>query len=239
MTADSRSLLLTDLIPADVEEYLARDRRLIVPVGACDQYGPHLPLGTATLLAETFAQRLSADFGVLRAPTIEYGVNVPADRRIVGPSTLRQKTLHAMLNDLLAGWEDCGFNEFILLTVHDYDSHVEAIATVTLATSRIRVIELVNIDLSVILEGQPGPEHGGEVMTSLMLHLYPDRVRMDRATDFVPRDKVVSTLRRLPRIPAKSPGVLGQPTLATSEKGRRLYEHIYEKIRTRVFVDKE
>lgn len=237
MTADSSSLLLTDLTPADVEDHLAHDRRLIVPVGACDQYGPHLPLGAATRVAEAFAERLCRDFGVLRAPSVHYGVNVPADRSFTGPATLRQKTLHALLNDLLAGWEDTGFNEFILLTVHDYDSHVEAIATVTLASSRVRVIELVNIDLSLILEGRSGPEHGGEILTSLMLHLYPERVRMDRATDFIPRDRVVSTLRRLPRIPADSPGVLGQPTLASSEKGRRLYEHIYEKIRTRVFVD--
>ncbi|HUE96488.1 MAG TPA: creatininase family protein [Longimicrobiaceae bacterium] len=237
MTAASNSLRLTDLTPAEVEDYLDRDRRLIVPVGACDQYGPHLPIGTASMLASAFAERLSHDFAVLHAPPIAYGVNVPADRLFHGSATLREKTLHALLNDILASWEDEGFAEFILLTVHDYDSHVEAVATVTLARSRIRVIELINMDLSTLLEGEGGPQHGGETLTSLMLHLYPERVQMERAVDFIPRDKVVSTLRRLPRIPLASPGSLGQPTLASAEKGRRLYEHIYEKIRTRVFVD--
>ena len=239
MTAAPNSLLLTDLTPAEVEDYLKRDQRLIVPVGACDQYGPHLPFGTSTLIAEAFATSLSHDFNVLRAAAVPYGVNVGSDRAFAGATSLREMTLHSLLNDLLAGWEDDGFTEFILLTIHDYDSHVEAMATVTLAQARVRAIELVNIDLSTILESAPGPQHGGETVTSLMLHLYPEKVKMEQAVDFVPTDRIVSTLRRLPRIPADSPGSLGQPTLASADKGRRLYEHIYEKIRTRVFVDVE
>lgn len=191
------------------------------------------------MLAESFAQKLSVDFGVIRAPATPYGVNVPAERTFHGAATVREKTLHALLNDILATWEDQGFNEFILLTVHDYDSHVEAIATVTLRGSRVRVVELVNIDVSTFLDGDIGPQHGGETVTSLMLHLYPERVRMELASDYMPQDRVVSTLRRLPRIPVDSPGSMGSPTLATPEKGRRLYEHIYQKIRTRIFVDME
>lgn len=235
--SEEKSLLLTDLTPAEIRAHLDRDRRLIVPVGACDQYGPHLPLGASTLVVEAFARDLSRDFGVLRAPAVPYGVNVPADRRFTGTMGLRQKTLHALLNDILGCLDGDGFNEFILLTVHDYDSHVEAMATVTGSEARIRAIELLNIDVSAFLSGEPTPEHGGELLTSLMLHLYPDRVRMAAAIDHVPTDRIVSTLRRTPRIPANSPGVLGNPTLATAEKGRQLYEYIHQKIRTRVFVD--
>jgi creatinine amidohydrolase len=219
-----------------VREHLDRDQRLIVPVGACEQYGPHLPLGAATLVAEAFAANLSRDFGVLRAPAIPYGVNVPSERPYSGSATLREKTLHALLNDLLASWEDDGFREFILLSVHDYDSHIEAVATVTGTSSRVRVIEMLNIDLSEILAGSAAPQHGGETLTSLMLHLHPDRVSMDRAVDLLPDDRSMSSLRRITCIPAESSGSLGQPSLATAERGRRLYEHIYEKIRTRVFA---
>jgi creatinine amidohydrolase len=238
MASAQTSLLLTELTWPEVREHLDRDQRLIVPVGACDQYGPHLPLGAATAVVEAFARHLSRDFAVLRAPVIPYGVNVPGEKPYAGAASLREKTLHALLNDLLARWEDHGFREFILLTVHDYDAHVEAIATVTAtSSSRIRAIELLNIDLSGILHSGSGAQHGGETLTSLLLHLYPDSVRMDRAVDYLPPDRTVSTLRRIPRIPAASPGSLGQPTLASAEQGRRLYEHIYEKIRSRVFVD--
>lgn len=235
--SEAKSLLLTDLTPAEVRSHLDGDRRLIVPVGACDQYGPHLPLGASTLVVEAFARDLSRDFRVLRAPTVPYGVNVPSDRRFHGTMGLRQKTLHALLNDVLGCLDDDGFEEFILITVHDYDSHVEAMATVTGSAARIRAIELLNIDVSPFLSGEATPEHGGEVLTSLMLYLHPERVRMGDAVDHVPSDRDVSTLRRTPRIPASATGVLGSPTLATAEKGRQLYEYIYEKIRSRVFVD--
>src|SRR5690606_28752273 len=115
---------------------------------------------------------------VLCAPTIPYGVNVPAERDFPGSASLRTKTLHALMNDLLVSWEDCGFREFIILTVHDFDSHVEAIATATVAGARVRIIELLNLDLSRMLPESSRPQHGGEIMTSLMLHLHPHVVRM-------------------------------------------------------------
>ncbi|MQA88896.1 MAG: hypothetical protein GEU90_01495 [Gemmatimonas sp.] len=237
MNSASDPLLLTHLPWPNVRQRLVLDQRLLVPIGACDQYGQHLPIGAASLVTEVFARQLSHEFEVLRAPLLEYGVNAPPGARFHGAGTLREKTLHATLNDLFASWEDQGFREFIVLTVHDFDSHVEAAATVTTANSRIRVIELLNIDVLDLLSGDGGPEHGGEILTSLMLYLYPDLVWMDRAVDYVPTDRAISTLRRLPRISAESPGSFGQPTLASAEKGRRLYEAMLERIRTRVFHD--
>jgi creatinine amidohydrolase/Fe(II)-dependent formamide hydrolase-like protein len=67
---------LKELRPDEVAEIIGRDPRLIVPVGTCEQHGPHLPLGSATTIVEYLADDLSAEFGVVRAPTLEYGVNV-------------------------------------------------------------------------------------------------------------------------------------------------------------------
>jgi creatinine amidohydrolase len=239
MDGSSTPLLLTHLTWPEIREHLVNDKRLIVPIGACDQYGPHLPVGCSSMVAEAFARQLSEDHGVLRAPTLPYGVNVPSPLERPGTGSLREKTLHAALNDLLATWEDDGFCEFILLTVHDYDGHVEAIATVTGTHSRVRVIEVLNMDLSSILSGERGPEHGGEILTSLMLHLYPAHVRMERAVDYLPEDRSMSTLKRLSRIPADSPGSLGTPTAASAEKGRQLFDYISERVRTRVFTAEE
>ena len=80
---------------------LARDARLSVPVGTCEQHGPHLPLGCDTLIVERLADDLSAEFAVVRAPTLEYGVNVVTERHFAGNASLRKKTLHRVLNDLL------------------------------------------------------------------------------------------------------------------------------------------
>lgn len=234
MVPDSRSLLITEMTWPEIREHLDHDTRLIVPVGACDQYGPHLPLGAATSIAEKFAERLSREFDVLRAPAVPYGVNVPTERSFAGTASVREKTLHAFLNDLVASWEDTGFSEFILMSVHTYDPHVEAIATATSVNVRVRVIELLGMDLSEHLAGGGVPEHGGEILTSLMLYLYPTRVRMEQAVTFHSAAGGRRN-RQIQRIPDGCSGAIGDPTAATADTGRRLYEHIYEKIRTRVF----
>jgi creatinine amidohydrolase len=237
MPSSSDSLLLTRLAWPQVRDHLEIDSRLIVPIDACDQYGTHMPIGASGLVVESFAKQLSEEFGVLRAPVLPFGVNLPSHSVYPGSAGVREKTLHAFLNDLLGSWEDSGFTEFILLTVHGHDAQVEAAATVTAVVSRVRVIEALNLDLSPLLDGPNIPQHGGEVLTSLMLHLYPELVRMELAMDLPPPERATSTLRRLSSVPAGTQGSIGYPTLATAEKGRLLYEYIYGKIRKRVFTE--
>jgi creatinine amidohydrolase len=236
MSSPPASCLLTDLSSAEVRDHLPGDRRLIVPVGACDQYGPHLPIGAATLVAEAIACDLSRDFGVLRAPTLPYGVNVPGPTLFPGAASLGEKTLHRALNDLLICWEDQGFNEFIVITAQLYDPHVEALATVTGTQSRVRVVEVLGIDLSDILGGPVGPQHGGEVLTSLMLYLHPDKVNLALARDSTLEHRANRPIPTVEKLPPDSPGSVGYPTRATAELGRRIYDHIVQRIRAKVFL---
>jgi creatinine amidohydrolase len=235
MESSNRSFLLTDLSWSDVEAHLRRDRRLLVPVGVCDQYGPHLPIGSGTVVAEAVAAELARDFGILRAPTLPFGVNLPAERPYAGTAGIQEKTLHRLLNNLLASWEDHGFEEFILLTAHDYDLHVDALASVSGTRARVRVIELLGIDFSEFVSGRGGAQHGGEVMTSLMLYLRPDKVNLRRAVDFqLPAPQ--SDARRISCLPAESPGSVGMATLASAETGSRIFAHIVQKIRSKVLL---
>lgn len=96
------SLSLDDLSWIDVAAHLARDPRLIFPVGAMEQHGAHLPLGSNVLIALRVATDLSREFGVLRAPTFHYGINVQTERVYAGTASLTLKTLHRALNELLA-----------------------------------------------------------------------------------------------------------------------------------------
>src|SRR4029078_678073 len=133
----SRPRRLKDLRPEEAAAIVERDPRLIVPVGTCEQHGPHLPLGTATIIVEYLADDLSAEFGVLRAPTLEYGVNVDSDRGFAGNASFRHKTLHRALNDLLDSGESTSIREFILLTAHEHDPHLEALSTVITRGARV------------------------------------------------------------------------------------------------------
>ncbi|MDQ2929626.1 MAG: creatininase family protein [Gemmatimonadota bacterium] len=229
--------LLKYTAPGAVAEIIARDPRLIIPVGTCEQHGPHLPLGVATIIAEKLCDDLSSTYGVLRAPTIEYGVNVESAREAVGNSSMRRKTLHRLLNDLLASWENCGFREFILITAHDHDPHQDALSTVTTREARVRVADLYAISLSDLLEGQSEHMHGGEADTSMMLYLAPELVRMEWAQDYMmSREQLRRYRRGYLRVPKESAGSIGRPTLATAEKGKAMYERIRQRVSERIFL---
>ena len=211
----------------EVRFILERDSRLLVPVGTCEQHGPHLPLGCDTIIVERLADDLSASFDILRAPTIEYGVNTATQRPYAGNATVRRKTLHRWMNDLLGSWEQTGVDAFIILTAHGHDPHQEALSTLRTRRARVFTVDVFALDFGGHLADPDGPMHGSELDTSLLLYLAPQLVRMERAQDFVHR----GAMRLLPE---RSPGSLGRPTLATREKGERLYKMIYERIATRV-----
>ncbi|HEY9229944.1 MAG TPA: creatininase family protein [Gemmatimonadaceae bacterium] len=231
---------LKEMRPVDVAKLIDRDPRLILPVGTCEQHGPHLPISGDTIIVERLASDLSAEFGVLLAPSVEYGVNVETERGFAGNASIRKKTLHRMLNDLLDTWESTGIREFILLTAHEHDPHLEAMSTVITTEARVRVVDIFGLGFDDLLEGQTEPMHGDEVDTSLLLYIAPHLVDMGMAQDYMmSRDELRRYRRGWLRVPKASPGSIGRPTLATPEKGRALYERIYERVRTRVFMARE
>lgn len=232
------ALALSELSWIDIAAHLARDGRLIVPVGAVEQYGPHLPLGSNILITTRLATDLSEEFGVLRAPTFDYGVTLRSDRAFAGTVSLSRKTLHRCMNELLSGWESQGVTEFVIITAQRHEPHVESLATLVTRRARVRVVEAWDVDISDLLEAQSGPLHAGEAETSVMLYLYPELVRMDRARNLTP-PPAWSDLRARSRnaspVPAGA-GAVGYPAAATAEKGRLIYRRILDAIRRAVFL---
>jgi creatinine amidohydrolase len=238
MNKEPGRLALDEMSWIDVAAHLAHDPRLIIPVGALEQHGPHLPLGANVLIARRFSLDLSHEFGVLRAPAFSFGVNVQTERAYAGTAALGRKTLHRALNELLDGWEGHGVTEFIVLTAHRHDPHLEALASLITTTSRVRVIDIWDVDIQDLLDGQQTAEHAGEAETSLMLHLHPDLVRMDRARDFTLSPEEFRRYMRgsMPAPPAGGTGCLGRPTLATADKGQAIYDRILDVVRRAVFL---
>lgn len=224
------TLGLENLSWVDVAAHLARDPRLLIPVGALEQHGPHLPLGTNVRIAERMCNDLSREHDVLRAPAFHFGTNRPFPRTFAGTAGLQRKTLHRALNELLASWEDHGVNEFILITGHRHRSHLEALATLVTDHARVRVIDFWDVDIRDLV-GDTEPEHAGEAETSLMLHLFPALVRMDRARDY-PVDADQHRSREL----RAGPGSVGMPTRASADTGRRIYLRMLAAINTAVLL---
>ena len=232
----SAPLHLKTLVPDEVRFILERDARLLVPVGTCEQHGPHLPLGCDTIIVERLADDLSGALEILRAPTIEYGVNTATKRSFPGNASVRRKTLHRWMNDLLGSWEEAGVESFIILTAHGHDPHQEALSTLRTRQARVFTVDVFALDFSDDLEDADGPMHGSELDTSLLLYLAPPLVHMERAQDFVLPEKQRTRYLRTSAgsLPKRSPGSLGRPSIATREKGERLYKMIYDRVATRV-----
>lgn len=203
---------LKELLPADVERCLAHRPALIIPVGSTEQHGAHLPLGIDTILVERLADDLSARFGVLRAPALEYAANRNPHRPLPGSAPLRRKTLHRLMNELVEAWElGSGVREFILITAEGYEAHQEALSTLLIQEARVQVVDIFSLDFGALLERPGVPAHGGELDTSLLLHLAPELVRPEAAVD----------------------SEAASPSLASAEKGARLYDFILDRIAVR------
>jgi len=196
----TRPLRLKEMSPGRAALVLAATPRLLIPAGTLENRGPHLPLGCDTVILERLADDLSIRTGIARAPALEFGVHATTDSMNSGPSALTRKTLHRVVNELIAIWEEkAGVRDTLILTAHAADQHLEALSTIR-TSGRVRVADILSLGvLAPMRESSRGPWHGGEVDTSLMLHLAPDLVD-------------------LPMVPHNLP--------ASAEKGARFYEAI-------------
>jgi creatinine amidohydrolase len=189
------------------------------------------------LISRRVALDLSAEFGVLRAPTMYYGVNVQSEREYAGTASLRQKTLHRAMNELLAAWEEHGVEEFIIITAHGHEPHLDALATLITGSARVRVVSVWDVEIGDLLRTQPGHLHACEAETSVMMFLYPDLVRLERARDFdLSPEQFERYIRgRLPAPPSGGAGVVGYPSAATAATGEAIYSRVLAAVRRAVF----
>ncbi|HET7471251.1 MAG TPA: creatininase family protein [Gemmatimonadales bacterium] len=219
--------------PGAVRNRLQERPGLIVPVGTTEQHGPHLPLGCDTIIVEHLADDLSAEFGILRAPTVEYGVHAPT-HAFPGGASLRRRTLHRVMNELIESWEEgAGVREFVILTAQASEAHLEALSTIRTNDARVQVIDVFSLDFGPLLERPGAPIQGGELDTSLLLYLAPETVHMELARDFAITPEMLQRYRpgHTRRLPEGSPGSIGFPSLASPQKGELLYRFIIDRIR--------
>jgi creatinine amidohydrolase len=99
-----------------VEEYLERDDRVVLPLGSTEQHG-YLSLETDNILAERVSAEAADPLGVLVLPVLAYGLT-PSFARYPGSPTLRLETFVAVLRDLLDSLHAQGFRRLLLVNGH-------------------------------------------------------------------------------------------------------------------------
>jgi len=231
MSHDERPWRLKEMTPGAVRERLAARSALIVPVGTTEQHGPHLPLGCDTVIVERLADDLSAATGVPRTPTLEFGVHTPSPS-FPGGAALQRKTLHRVLNELIASWEiGAGVQRFLILTAQANDAHLEALSTIRTEAATVAVVDVFALEFAGLLERPDDPVQGGELDTSLLLYIAPDLVHMELAEDYaLPTGGRPYRPGSSHRLPEGFPGSIGFPSLASAQKGERLYTFILGRV---------
>jgi creatinine amidohydrolase len=100
----------------DVEQYLARDDRLMIVLGACEQHG-YLSLLSDVKIPLALADAASQQTGVLVAPPLNFGVS-PYFQAYPGTLSLRVTTLLDLTEDLVQSAYGQGFRRFLVLNGH-------------------------------------------------------------------------------------------------------------------------
>ncbi len=200
---------------------------VIIPVGSTEQHGPHLPLDTDTVIA-TAVTTAVADAVSLRtreqvfvAPAINYGSS-GEHQSFPGTASIGFVALRFHIVELvrsLSSWA----GRVILVNAHG--------GNVAALSAAARQLTAENRDVAWLPCAIEGADlHAGRMETSLMLHLRPDAVRLERtaAGDTRPLVEILPQLKA-GGVRAVSPsGVLGDPTGATAAEGQRSLELMVE-----------
>ena len=202
---------------------------VILPIGATEQHGRHLPCGVDTLSAVVVAEGVSARTGIPVLPALPYGCSLGHSRKWPGTLSLRPETLSRLVLELAAWVESAGFTRMLMLNGHVTNfaplrSALEAIrADLPAMRIALRSVWEITEEIRAAYEWDGGGNwHANEAETSLLLHLRPDLVRMDKARDEPNRATACFFSYTVDK--ESETGVVGCPTRGSAAAGERLLE---------------
>lgn len=179
-----QSLLLPEMSWVDVNNYLKTSDMVIIPLGATEQHGPHLPLGTDYYEALEICKKISSQTGVMVAPVLWVGYSV-YHSGFPGTLSLRPETMEQVLFETAEMLMKYGFKRIMFFNYHGGNNIVQSkiIHRINHTTPAVALAIGHGSDLQKEADEEEDffDWHAGKGETSIMLYLRPDLVRMDRA----------------------------------------------------------
>jgi creatinine amidohydrolase len=229
---------LYKLTRPEVEEYLNENDVVLLPVGSTEQHGKHMAIDTDAYTAHEISLRVAEKTGVLVAPTVSYGYS-PHHMNFKGSVTLTFQTLVNVLKEVCESLIHHGFNKIVVMNGHGGNTNPirQALKEIQDETGK-RVYSVMvypspdgfGAEGTRVIE-QEGGGHACELETSVGLYL-GHRILMDRAENWTPEHTSIDPKYRR-KVAANymfdevtSIGSLGDPTLATKEKGKILVDSV-------------
>jgi creatinine amidohydrolase len=227
-----KSLYFDDFTRSELND-IASSALIVVPLGATEQHGPHLPTGTdyriAQHLALEAARILSADFPVLVAPVLPFG---SSDHHLPfgGTLSLSSEVYYRVLCDLLKSLATCGFRQVFLLNGHGGNHELMQVAARDIALKHPMHIGAASYwTLAPVAPEVPG--HAGLFETSMMLairQMYVSKDRPSRADWIAPphtpyRDEQHGSWQSID-------GYTDSPAAASVEAGNKYLESMLDSV---------
>jgi creatinine amidohydrolase len=219
----------------------ARDRIcespvVILPIGAVEQHGPHMPLLTDSLMVDWLAEEAARRAGnCLVAPQLPYGMSAN-HLKFAGTASLKVETLKRVLIDIGESLLNHGFKTLVILNGHGGNNATVAIAAIELRRRTGKTVANIYSAALVKTAYQHMESeivwHADEAETSCVLAVMPEHVKMDRAVCENPKpiplyeftEESLSNSAVDLGIPATDwisvSGTIGDATLAHADKGK-------------------
>jgi creatinine amidohydrolase len=222
-------VLLDQLSWPDVQHTL--DDVLLLPVGATEQHGPHLPLNTDTLIATAACRYASAKSGAPVLPALGYTVSLGHTEKWPGTFAIMHETLINTVREIVRWVVATGWKRLLIV-----NSHFGNDAPLRCAVDRLRFdfVGRLNVavrntwaltqNIAARFTHDAADWHANEAETSLLLHIAPELVEIGRIVDDPDRTEGCV----FPHMVAHTStnGVTGRPSIATAERGASLLREI-------------
>jgi creatinine amidohydrolase len=236
MTSDSwksllpaEPVLLEEMAWPRIGEIIARGPGLLLlPVGATEQHGPHLPINTDTVIASACCHYASALTGTPVMPAINYSVSIGHTEKWPGTFSLFHETFIASIRELAAWCVATGWKRLLIVNAHFGND-----ASLRVAVDRLRfdfsgrlLVGLKNTyaltpEIWRYFISDAEDLHANKAETDLMLHLAPERVRMEAVQDDPDRTGGCVFSHMVANTSVN--GVTGKPSEGWAERGAELF----------------
>lgn len=220
----------------EVKEAISNFPVAILPLGATEQHGPHLPLGVDIFLAESLAEKVSSKTGALLLPSLPFGYSW-VWRDIPGTISLQQNIIEEIIKDVGRSVNRYGIKMLVLINGHDANNASMKYAVRELSDELdMPVIYLFYPDLqeaiSINCESKTwhGMIHAGEFETSLMLDVKPDLVDMTKALKEYPIKPNLYGRSTISLGNLSESGIFGDAPKASKDKGQNLTNFFADKM---------
>jgi creatinine amidohydrolase len=213
----------------EVEAHIRGGCVAILPFGALEQHGPHLPLSTDTVMASGLAGRIAASINSLVLPPVHYG-ETWNNARFPGTISLSFETVRSITVDICAGLVADELPGLVVVN-GDYGNQYPLRMAAREAARQwefpVLVVDYpglaeVAAEVCDTLPSGPGFYHADELETSMVLALAPETVHMERAVAEYPQFPPLYGATPISLRDVSSSGVFGDPRASTAAKGDAL-----------------